>query len=123
MTAERVLQVVSAAPGWVPGSSNWLSGLPCEGSKFHIPRPLLVRPHYLTDEVSRVAGDEVPPLDGDVVLLCGTCADNLTVYLTIRWAYEGATPQTVRRDFGNITRALGDRAWEHHLKRSVPAPV
>jgi hypothetical protein len=123
MTVARIAKVVREAPGYVPGTSDWLSGLPCEGSKFHSPRHLVVRPHYLTNEVSLHAQDDTLLLDGDLVHLCGTCADNLSVYLTILVAYDGATPHTVRRDFGNGIRALGDRAWAHHLKRSPTDPV
>ena len=115
MTVSRLATVIAEAPG-APWVEVDMMGVPCEGSKFHSPRPLLVRPYDL-------AGDDVPLAECDKVNLCGICEDNLALYLGILAAYEGETPCSVRKDFGNIIRALGDRAWSHHLKRSAPAPV
>lgn len=101
---------------------TWLGIGDCEGSKHHSPTPLLVRPHHLSDEVPNLIGSNERTGE-DLVYLCSTCADNLTVYLSVLWAYDGATPHSVRRDFGNLIRDLGDRAWTHHLKRCEVTPV
>lgn len=122
MSAKRIASVLAGAASPAPVLS-WLTGGECQGSKFHSPTPLLVRPHHLSEEVNRVAHG-IDVADGsDLVYLCSTCADNLTVYLSVLWAYDGATPHSVRRDFGNVIRDLGDRAWAHHLQRSPSAPV
>lgn len=123
MTIQRIAQVISEAPGWVPGTSDWLKGQPCEGSKFHSPKPLLVRPHYLSDAMALIVPEEVALIKEELLHLCSTCSDNLSVYLTILFAYDGVIPKMVRRDFGNTIRDLGDRAWEYHLKRSATDPV
>lgn len=122
MSVERIAEVLIQSRSEVAVSyADWITGSPCEGSKFHSPTPILVRPHDLAYEVQRMI--DWPPLattpEQDVVYLCSTCSDNLTVYLSVLYAYDGATPQSVRRDFGNIIRSLGDRAWQHHLKRSA----
>ena len=116
MTVSRLVQIIAEAPGAPWDEAAWV-GVPCEGSKFHSPRPLLVRPHDLA------VGDDPLLPEGDKVNLCATCGDNLSLYLGILSAYDGATPCSVRKDFGNVIRSLGDRAWVHHTKRSAPAPV
>jgi hypothetical protein len=108
----------------------WMNhGVECDGSKFHSPRPLLVRPYDLTRLVEQVqvGGAGVAPgehIDPEALIhLCAVCFDNLTVFLSILLAYDGQTPEAVRRDFANLIRDLGDAAWSHHLKRSRSAPV
>jgi hypothetical protein len=130
MTIERISQVIGEIEGKKipfslrPPLREMILGTTCMGSKFHSPTPLLVRPVHLSDVVTMVASDGPwTLLNEDLVHLCATCEDNLAVYLTIRLAYDGDTPQRVRRDFGNTIRALGDRAWAYHLKRSVLTPV
>lgn len=123
MTITRIAQVIEEAPGYVPGTSEWLKGHPCEGSKFHSPVPLLVRRHYLSDLMAMIDPGIVEPIQEEPLYLCSTCQDNLAVYLTVFYAYDGVIPKMVRRDFGNLIRDLGDRAWEYHLKRSAPDPV
>lgn len=130
MTIARIAQVVAEAPaGTVPFGlrepllERW-NGRVCEGSKFHSPTPLLVRLVFLSDMVTMMVSDGPWTLKyEDTVCLCAVCADNLHLYLAIRVAYEGEMPKMIRRDFGNIIQVLGDRAWEHHLKRLSLAPV
>jgi hypothetical protein len=64
----------------------------CEGARFHSPQPLVVR--------------EVQIRKGYKVMLCGTCADNLTTLKTLIASYDGELPWPVRREFGNQIRAL-----------------
>ena len=68
----------------------------CAGAKFHSPTPLTVR------EIA--VGD-------DTVFLCGTCHDNLHVFLDLMHAKEGNVPWEARRCFGNLLRAIGTRAY------------
>lgn len=96
----------------LPGVLTEVQG--CEGAKFHSPQPLLVREYGLD-------GALVFPTDGphteeyDTVWLCGTCAANLTVLLCLLKAHDGDLPWEARREFGNLVRALGMRAWQHYL--------
>jgi hypothetical protein len=120
MSAERIAEVVSLAPRRVaPDSLSGLAGGVCQGSKFHSPAPLLVRSLALGDAVGLLVFEQDPGTDVEPVHLCATCRDNLTVYLSVLAAYDGATPHSVRRDFGNLTRALGDRAWALHQARAA----
>ena len=76
-------------------------GLPtpeCVGAKFHSPHPLVV-------EYVGVIGLE------EHIPLCGTCSDNLRVFLSLMTASEGSLPWEVRREFGNRLRAWGMKAW------------
>lgn len=99
----------------VTSALTWLQTGDCEGSMHHSPSPLLIRPYYLSAAVDEVLG--APAREGDdlaqLVYLCSTCRDNLTVYLSLLYAYSGAPPLAAKRDFGNIIRHLGDRAWAH----------
>ena len=122
MSVQRIAQVIAEAPGTLPVMYGWVQGTACEGSKFHSPRPLLVLPHDLRNHVG-LALQEPAPSESENVYLCGTCADNLTLYLAILLAYDGETPGSVRKDFGNTIRYLGDRAWAYHIKRSGSLPV
>lgn len=79
----------------IPGEGRW--GESCEGSEYHSPRPLLVRTFTVA---------------GTVVRLCGTCEDNVRVFLSLMTASTGTLPWSVRREFGNRVRALGMSAWE-----------
>jgi hypothetical protein len=131
VTIQRIAEVVGEIEGGkIPPDlrsplREMVLGTTCQGSKFHSPTPLLVRPIYLSDLVILVADSVInaPPLHEDKVFLCATCEDNIAVYVTIKWAYDGMVPKKIKRDFGNIIHDLGDRAWEYHLKRSAPAPV
>lgn len=81
------------------------SGLPgtlaldreCAGAKFHSPTPLVLH------EVE---------VGGDPVLLCGTCAANLRVLQHLLVQTDGDLPWTVRREFGNLIRAIALRGWQ-----------
>lgn len=128
MSKSRIAQVVAdAKPGTISLGLRaplleMMNGATCEGSKFHSPTPLLVRPIYLSDLTVLLTNEGIL-IGEDPVYLCGVCEDNLAVYLSIRWAYDGRLPLRVKRDFGNLIHAIGDRAWEHHLKRSTSVPV
>jgi len=67
----------------------------CAGSKFHSPRPLRVEP-------VEIAGHPEP------IPLCGTCHDNLNTFVFLATASNGTLPWTVRREFGNKIRSLGE---------------
>ena len=86
----------------------------CEGSVHHSPRPLLVHRYSLADPLDGILLRVPEDAESDwSVRLCGTCTDNLGLYLTMLLMYAGAPPEAVKRDFGNPIRALGDKAWEH----------
>ena len=116
MSKDNIVRVVQQAGlPHPPAALGHLIDGQCEGSKFHSPAPLLVRPLYLENALGTLFyGEETRPGE-DLVYLCGNCWDNLTVYLWILYAYNGATPYAVRRDFGNLVRDLGDRAWQHRI--------
>lgn len=63
----------------------------CQGSKFHSPRPMVVHPLPM------------PHAPGEMIYLCGTCADNLKMLLAFQ--AHGEVPWTVKRCFGNLIRA------------------
>jgi hypothetical protein len=65
---------------------------PCQGAKFHSPRPLKVHPCKLGNN--------------HLVYLCGTCLDNLNTYLFLNEA-EGTLEWEVLRCFGNSLRSTG----------------
>lgn len=111
--ASRIVSLLSHSG--VPHLSSdlaWLQTGDCDGSRHHSPSPLLIRPVYLSTLLDEALGNQ-PSDPDDLVYLCSTCRDNIVVYLSILYAYDGAAPMAVRRDFGNLTRELGDRAWEH----------
>lgn len=81
-----------------------LSGVPaldrvCTGAKFHSPTPLLLH------EVRLGEGPE------QTVWLCGTCCDNLSVLRHLLVQNDGDLPWAVRREFGNLIRAIALREW------------
>lgn len=91
MIPQDVLELVEGSPDLD------LPGIPackheCEGSRFHSPRPMLVRPFAM------------PDAPGGMMYLCGTCADN--VHLLLALLNQGEVPWSVRRYFGNIIRAV-----------------
>ena len=69
----------------------------CEGSKHHSPTPLVTT-------LVLVGEEQVP--------LCPTCSFNFRVYYDLMIASNGSLSWKVRREFGNLIRALGDRARE-----------
>lgn len=82
----------------------------CLGAKFHSPNPLILRNTHVS-----------PDQRGETVLLCGTCADNLTVLQTLLLKHGGDLPWPVRREFGNLVRALALRGWDDYLSRRESA--
>ena len=113
--ASRIVRLLSKAPGGflsVPVSLCWLQTGECQGSKHHSPSPLVVRPVHLSTLLDEVL-EGVEREGQDLVYLCSTCRDNIIVYLSILYAYDGAAPLAVRRDFGNLIVSLGNRAWTH----------
>jgi hypothetical protein len=64
---------------------------PCQVSKFHSPRPLLVARHTYGMRSW---------------WMCGTCAGNLSVYLML--TESGPLPWEVAREFGNEVRRVGN---------------
>lgn len=77
----------------------------CEGAMYHTPRPLVLM-HVLL-----IPTDWLGDLNGEKVWLCGTCRENLEVYQALLWRYDGELPWPLKREFGNMIRALGDRSW------------
>jgi hypothetical protein len=83
-----------------------LSGTPaldqgCAGAKFHSPSPLILHEVALA-----------PSGEGETAWLCGTCRDNLAVLRHLLVTSDGALPWVVRREFGNLIRALALRGWQ-----------
>lgn len=64
---------------------------PCEGSKFHSPRPMKVRPFRLTN--------------GRTVYLCGVCRDNVNLFMGLQ-KHNSQLSWDVQRSFGNEVRKL-----------------
>lgn len=76
---------------------------PCEGARHHSPQPLIT---YL-----------VPPSGDDdltKVWLCGTCRSNMHVLQHLIQSYDGDVPWPLRREFGNILRALAFEGWQEY---------
>lgn len=71
-----------------------LSTEACQGAKFHSPRPLAVHAYVLPDK--------------HVIYLCGTCRDNLGVYLFL-WNAEGGLDWETKRCFGNQIRNVAQK--------------
>lgn len=75
----------------------------CEGSKFHSPRPLRVHAYPLHNR--------------QPIYLCGTCRDNLGVYLFL-WEAEKGLDWPTKREFGNQIRSIASRILEVKRTRS-----
>jgi len=95
------------------GGNEVLSGIvsteaDCEGAKFHSPTPLLIR------KVTLVPTSWVDGVILETVWLCGVCADNLEVLLYLLQSKEGELPWGIKREFGNLIRALAMRSWERY---------
>lgn len=73
----------------------------CEGAKFHSPKPLMVHERTLA-----------PSGAGETAWLCATCCDNLSVLQHLLVEHDGDLPWAVRREFGNLVRALALRGWK-----------
>jgi hypothetical protein len=68
----------------------------CQGAAFHSPKPLDLHE-------TKIGPDRV-------VDLCGTCLANLNIYMDIKRHFGGEIPWSVRREFGNRLRSIGDVA-------------
>jgi hypothetical protein len=77
----------------------------CQGAKFHSPRPMIVHPF------------ELPQSEGEIVYLCGTCADNVQVLLALLTAREGSVPWVVQRCFGNLARRVAMQAYTNSKEK------
>lgn len=77
----------------------------CEGARHHSPQPLLVYRTPLS-----------PDDDLIVAWLCGTCRSNLHVLQHLIEVNDGDVPWPVRREFGNILRALAEKGHEMYVK-------
>lgn len=78
--------------------------LECEGSRFHSPQPLVLRRVFLVPRPWGPFAEEVT--------LCGTCEANLRVFQHLLYCYNGDLDWSIKREFGNIIRALGVRSWK-----------
>lgn len=88
-----------------------LEGVPaieqvCAGAKYHTPAPLLLRRYKIGRET---------------IWLCGTCQDRLAVLLHLYRLHDGKVPWPLRREFGNLIRAIGERAYKDGVLSSVRA--
>lgn len=72
----------------------------CEGAKHHSPTPLMVKEVSLS-----------PSGGGTTAMLCGTCADNLAVLQHLLSQHGGEMQWPLRREFGNLIRALAEKGW------------
>lgn len=95
------------SPYTIDGKLNATAEM-CVGAKYHSPTPLVVH--------------EVPlnPADpeSEVVTLCGSCRDNLAIHQYLLERSDGELPWAVRREFGNLIRATGEKAWAARNPRS-----
>jgi len=85
---------------------------PCEGAKYHSPRPLfveatwLVRREWWPEDAEHAHWVMAPD-----AWLCGTCRDNLNILLQMLHHTDGTLDWKVRREFGNEIRALAKKGW------------
>lgn len=96
---------------------------PCEGARFHSPRPLTTRtvrlvPEDWYDEPSVTYWADAPQVN-----LCGTCEANLSILLQMLHAVEGDLDWPIRREFGNEIRALAYRGWEWFTEHRPAQPA
>jgi hypothetical protein len=99
LTVSHAIDAALETHGVPDGDFERAAEHPCEGAKFHSPRPLVTR----LNRWLKGRADEIS------VYLCPTCEANLTVLLHLM--RSGITPLdwTVLREFGNQLRALGQR--------------
>lgn len=94
MSESQALQQALDTHG-LPDTLSQLSSIhPCQGAKFHSPRPLSTRHWRFGDDVE--------------VYLCPTCESNLEVLLHLDEQTSGLS-WPVLREFGNQTRAIWRR--------------
>lgn len=72
----------------------------CEGAKFHSPTPLVLHERPIS-----------PSGAGRTAWLCSTCWDNLKLLQHLLARSNGRLSWGVRREFGNIIRALAVEGW------------
>lgn len=86
-------------------------GLVEEGSAFHSPKPLLLHhtPIYDPSWPSAEPEERIP-----TVLLSGTNRDSLIVWQTLLYEMEGVVPWEIRREIGNVIRAIGEQGWRRY---------
>jgi len=89
-----------------PRGGLWAIDRACEGARFHSPTPLVLTEVALA-----------PDGEGTTVKLCGLCADTLAVFQALLVAHQGIVHWQVRRDFGNVLRALAMTGWEDYCSR------
>lgn len=96
-----------ASGSWrLPGADD----AECEGSKYHTPTPMFTNAVRLVPEEWDSSISAFSP----VVMLCGTCRDNLAMLQQIYAARDGDVPWPVRREFGNLIQALAKTGWARY---------
>lgn len=104
-TIRRLVTQAGGLP--LPGVLAETDG-PCQGARFHSPRPLIVREYLVRDNSLVEVTSVVAP--SDAVWLCATCASNVEVLVTLL-RLHGALPWSARREFGNAVRSIAERGW------------
>lgn len=107
MFPERIASALDESEITVPKQGWFARESECVGARFHSPTPLVLRDVWLSPDEGA----------GESVLLCGTCADNLGVLQALLVKHDGEVPWPVRREFGNLVRALALRGWEDYVSR------
>jgi hypothetical protein len=103
---EKLATAVSVA-GLVAPDGGWFAIVDeCEGARFHSPNPLVLRKVFLAPDGTGITAN-----------VCGTCADNLTVLQRLLVKCDGDVDWPVRREFGNLVRALAQKGWEDYQSR------
>lgn len=92
----RLAEAIDALDAPLLERGVFARGVECQGSKFHSPNPLVIQEFTLRD--------------GSTAMLCCTCESNLQVLLAITDSTDGPVAWSVRRDFGNLIRALAERS-------------
>jgi hypothetical protein len=93
----EVLRLIQGSPDLErPGIPA--DNLSCQGAKFHSPRPMILHPF--------------PGADRTTIHLCGTCADNVRLLISLSRVAE--VPWTARRCFGNTVRKVAENATEEN---------
>lgn len=106
MTFPEKLATALDEAGITPETGSFARETDCEGARFHSPNPLVLCDVPLA-----------PDGQGPTALLCGTCADNLAVLQSLLMRLDGEVEWPVRREFGNLVRALALRGWEDYKMR------
>lgn len=99
-SALDVAGITAPSDGWFAREDE------CEGARFHSPNPLVLREVFLS-----------PDGQGPKACLCATCADNLAVLQALLLQTDGDVVWPVRREFGNLIRALALKGWEDYRTR------